>query len=295
LTKIDKQAKKSYYIIIMTKQNNNITKEKFNKLVKDHMNNLPKNGDIVKGKILSIDNHEIIIDIEGFTTGVIRGPELKNLPEEYQQAKLGDEIEAAVIDLENERGQLELSVKTALSEVAWSFIKRVYKNQEVIEVKINSVNKGGLLASIKGVQAFLPVSQLIPAHYPKVEGGDKKKILKKLKAFVGQKLSVKIISASEEEEKVIISEKKAWEEIQKEQLKKYEIGDQVDGKISAITYFGAFVQFDDGLEGLIRSAEIPKEKPDQKISDIVQVDQEVKPKITAIKGSKVFLSLKKNE
>lgn len=266
-----------------------ITENKLNKLINDYLANLPKTGDLVKGKVLSASKSQITVDIEGFTTGIVRGREIKNLPEECGKLKPGDEIQAMVIDLDNEDGQMELSLKSALAAGAWQFIKEKEKSQEIIEVKIKGANKGGLLSNIHGIPAFLPVSQLSPENYPKVEGGDKKKIFKKLRSLIGKTLAVKIIGSSAEEEKIILSEKRARDEQIKLTLQKFKPGDNVEGKITKIANFGAFITFTDNLEGLIHISEIPK---DDKGQINLMADDEVKAKIIDIKGSRVFLSLK---
>src|SRR3989338_3223358 len=131
------------------------------------------------------------------------------------------------MDIENEKGQLELSLKAAFVEHAWNFIKNTEQNQEIIDIRVNGANKGGLLSIICNMPAFLPVSQLIPEHYPRVEGGDKKKILKKLRSFIGKTMAVKIISFDAQEQKIIISERRAWEETQKKKLGNYKADDTV--------------------------------------------------------------------
>jgi small subunit ribosomal protein S1 len=133
---------------------NSVKDTNLNQMINDHLSNLPKKGDIVKGGVLHAHKKEILIDIDGFTTGVIRGPEIKNLPHEYLSIKPGTEVEAMVIDIENEKGQMELSLKAAAEETAWQFIKDKEKNQEVLEVRISGANKGGLLANISSMPAF---------------------------------------------------------------------------------------------------------------------------------------------
>ena len=271
-----------------------ITDNKLNKLINDHMNSLPKIDELVKGRVLFVDKYEILVDIDTFTTGVVRGREIKDLPEEYQKLKPGDEIQAMVLDLENEKGQMELSLKGALIEGAWQFVKEKEKTQEIIEVKIKGANKGGLLANIRGIPAFLPVSQLNQEHYPRVEGGDKKKILKKLRSFIGKVFQVKIISFDPEQEKIIISEKRAWEQQQRQKLLKFKTGDLVQGTIKNTTNFGAFIEFANNLEGLIHISEVPQDKNKEpiEISKILKPGDKVKAKIVDIKGTRVFLSLK---
>ena len=269
----------------------NVTDTKLIGLINDHLSTLPKIGDIVKGTIISASKSEILIDIPGFTTGILRGKEIKNLQGEQQNLKPGDPVDAMVLDIENENGQMELSLKSAITETSWLYVKEKEENQELLDLRINGVNKGGLLLSIKSIPAFLPVSQLTQEHYPRVEGGDKKKILQKLKEFVGKTLRVKIISYSPEEQKIIVSEKRAWEEAQKQKLAQYKIGDTVSTTVKSITNFGCFVTFDDNLEGLIPIETIPIPEG-QTISDVVRQNQEISAKIIDLRGTKVFLSLK---
>ncbi|HCA66942.1 MAG TPA: hypothetical protein DEP08_03260 [Candidatus Jacksonbacteria bacterium] len=289
----DKYLKNHYHTRTMpsTLSQKNVTDTKLIGLINDHLSTLPKIGDIVKGTIISASKSEILIDIPGFTTGIVRGKEIKNLQGEQQNLKPGDPVDAMVLDIENENGQMELSLKSAITETSWLYVKEKEENQELLDLRINGVNKGGLLLSIKSIPAFLPVSQLTQEHYPRVEGGDKKKILQKLKEFVGKTLRVKIISYSPEEQKIIVSEKRAWEEAQKQKLAQYKIGDTVSTTVKSITNFGCFVTFDDNLEGLIPIETIPIPEG-QTISDVVRQNQEISAKIIDLRGTKVFLSLK---
>lgn len=279
--------------MITTTTTKTVTDTKLNKLINDHLSNLPKIGDVVKGKVIEAGKKSILIDIESFSTGIVRGREIKNLPPEFQDLQPGQNIEALVLDTENENGQMELSLKAAVIESAWQFIKDADQTQEIIDVKLIGANKGGLIAMIRNIPAFLPVSQLTQEHYPRVEGGDKKKILKKLRSYIGKTMSVKILSFSPEEEKIIISEKRAWEEAQKKILSSYNIGDTVKAVIKAITNFGAFVSFGNTLEGLVHISEIPQKDGEQKnIRELVNIGDEVDVKILDMRGNKVFLTMK---
>ncbi|PIQ05224.1 MAG: hypothetical protein COW72_02925 [Candidatus Nealsonbacteria bacterium CG18_big_fil_WC_8_21_14_2_50_37_10] len=144
---------------------------------------------------------------------------------------------------------------------------------------------------MSGIPAFLPVSQLESCHYPRVEGGDMAKILKELQKFVGKEMEVKIFDLSKKERKLILSEKIKEIERIKEVLKNYKVGEVVEGEITGITDFGAFVKFGENLEGLIHISEL-----DWKIiedpSEVVKVGEKVKAKIIEISGEKVSLSLK---
>lgn len=250
---------------------------------------IPNEGDIVKGRVISVSKREIKIDINGFT-GIVRGRELSEEPS-LASLKAGEEIEATVLELENENGEMELSLRSAGQRKAWDLIKEAKEKRETVPAIITEANKGGLIASFEGAIGFIPVSQLSPENYPRVSGGDKAKILEKLRGFVGQKMRVKILDADESEGKLIFSEKIVWEEEQKSVIAKYKVGDVVEGVISALADFGAFVKFDD-LEGLIHISEIAWQRIDHP-SDLLKVGETINAQIVGIEGSKIFLSMKK--
>ncbi len=252
---------------------------------------IPKVGDVVKGVIISLSKNEIRIDIEGYKTGVVRGRELFAEAVEYSGLSVGQDVEATVIDLENELGEVELSFRYAGQQKAWETLRKLMETGELIDAKIIEANKGGLLARVNHVNGFLPVSQLSPDNYPRVSGGDKIKILEKLKSFVGTSMKVKVIDVNEREEKLIVSEKAVWEEAQKGVLDKYKLGDVVEGAITAIADFGVFVKFDN-LEGLVHISEIAWQRIDHP-RDLVKVGDVVKAEVIGIEGSKIFLSMKK--
>ncbi|MEA3272938.1 MAG: S1 RNA-binding domain-containing protein, partial [Patescibacteria group bacterium] len=240
--------------------------------------------------VVSVTKREIRIDIEGFRTGIVRGRELSDDPG-LADVKPGDEIEATVVELENENGELELSLRSAGQRRAWDRIQNFKEKKEAITIYIIEANKGGLLGSFEGARGFLPVSQLSPENYPRVSGGDKSKILEKLRSFIGQKIKVKVLDADENEQKLIFSEKNLWEEEQKTVIEKYKVGDAVEGEVSALADFGAFVKFND-LEGLVHISEIAWQRIDHP-SDLLKVGQKIKAQIVGIEGSKIFLSIKK--
>jgi len=148
-----------------------------------------------------------------------------------------------------------------------------------------------LLAEVSGTSGFLPVSQLSSEHYPKVENGETTKILRELQKFIGQELEVQIFDLDPKSEKLILSEKSKETKKIREILKNYKIGEVVDGEITGIVDFGAFLKFGENLEGLIHISELDWaiiENP----SEIVKAGEKVKAKIIEISGDKVFLSLK---
>jgi ribosomal protein S1 len=264
----------------------------FGKLLEKDDIRIPQAGDIVKGVVITASKSEVKLDIDGVLMGIVRGPELYSEVPEFANLKPGDEIEAAVIDEENENGELELSFKTVGQEKAWNNLRQAFKDKSTIKVKIIDANKGGLMARYCQINGFLPVSQLAPENYPRISGGDKSKILEKLKSFVGMEFETNVMTLNEEENKIIFSEKDVWNRRQKPTLDKYKVGMEVEGKITAITNFGVFVNFDDGMEGLIHISELAWQRIDSP-SELYKVNDKIKAEIVTIDGSKIFLSAKK--
>ncbi len=254
---------------------------------------IPKVGDIVKGKILDISRSEIRLEIEGLTTGIVRGREFLDESNDYDDLKVGDEVEATVIELENENGEIELSFRSAGHQKAWDNLAELRDSGQIVKATITDANRGGLMIKVGRVPGFLPVSQLMPEHYPRVPGGDKGKILDRLKSYIGQDFDVKIIDVNESEDKLIVSEKASWEEKQKDVIASFKVGDTVEGKVTAVTDFGVFVEFgEEKLEGLVHISELAWQRIDNP-SDYVQVGDTIKAEIINIENSKIFLSMKK--
>lgn len=261
--------------------------------------NIPKPGDVIKGTVIEIESNCVTIDIPSYRIGVVRGPELVNMGLDQDKLAVGDEVEATVIDLENENGNVELSFRYAGAMRAWEKLRALMQEGTVIPVKITEANRGGLTTRVHGVTGFMPVSQLAPENYPRVSGGDKTKILEALRAFAGTTMQVKVIDVYEPEEKLIVSEKVVWEEEQRGVLSSYAVGDVIEGTVTAIADFGAFVKFvpkesaenATAIEGLVHISEIAWQRIDHP-KDILKIGDTVKAKIIGIEGSKIFLSMK---
>ncbi|MCX6719754.1 MAG: S1 RNA-binding domain-containing protein [Candidatus Staskawiczbacteria bacterium] len=192
--------------------------------------------------------------------------------------------------MENDEGYRELSLRDATKEIGWQRLKDLKESGQILSVRITGVNKGGLLTSLDGIQAFLPVSQLAPEHYPRVADADKQKILKELQKFIGKNLEVKILDLLAEENKLILSEKAKSEEKTKEVLKNYSKGDIIEGEITGIADFGAFIKFGE-IEGLIHISELDWQLVENP-TEVVKVGEVVKAQIIDINNNQVFLSLK---
>lgn len=273
----------------MTEETN---KSDFSKLLDKQEFSIPQVGDVIKGIVVAASKSEVRIDVNGVMVGVVRGPELYLEDDEYGKLTQGDETEAMVVETENENGELELSFKRVGQEKAWNILEEAYQDKEPVFIKIVDANKGGLMARFRQIKGFLPVSQLAPEHYPRVSGGDKSKILDKLKKFVGQKMEVNVITLEEGDDKIIFSEKELWNKRKKDVISQYKEGMVVEGTVTAITNFGVFVSFGENMEGLIHISELAWQRIDSP-HDLVKVGDTIKAEVVNLEGSKIFLSAKK--
>lgn len=252
--------------------------------------NIPKIGDVVEVKITAIKPQIIYLDFENFKTGVILGNEIKQSAKELKNIKTGDVITVKVVNIENEDGYIETSLRKAGEERKWQTLKEKMEEGEIIEANVLKANKGGLMIEINDIEAFMPVSQLSSVHYPRVEGGDKQKILQELNKLVSKTIKLKIIDLDIREKKLIVSEKAAEEKKIKKALEKHKVGNVVEGVVTGIVEFGVFVKFDD-LEGLIHISEIDWQIIDNP-AEFFKVGDKIKAKIVEIEEDKISLSTK---
>ena len=253
----------------------------------------PKEGDIVEGPIIDMEPGKIFIDLHPFGTGIIYGREFMIARDLLRNSNTGDIVEAKVTEAENEDGYIELSLREARQALVWNEAQELMRNKTTLELAPFDANKGGLLIEWKGIVGFLPASQLNEEHYPKVPEGDKDRILAELKALVGQKLQVYIITADAKEQKLIFSEKASVQDDEKESevKEKYKVGDVFEGEVTGATEFGIFVKLPDGLEGLVHISEMDwalVDDPRTKYS----IGDKVRVKVVDVTDGKVSLSIK---
>ena len=253
--------------------------------------NPPKTGEIVKGTVIAQERSSIFVDLGAIGTGIVYGKEFYDVKDRIKDIKEGDVISAKIISLENENGYIELSINGATRKLVWDELRETQENRAPVNIKVMGANKGGLIAKVSGLPAFLPVSQLSGAHYPKVVGGDPEKILRELQKFIGTDLSVRILNLKPRTGEIILSEKMAEIEMREERLKKYQIGQEMECDITGVMEFGVFVRFGaDNVEGLIPVAQIDSARQ-KNLSDF-KIGDKIHAKIIEISNGKVFLSLK---
>ncbi len=272
-------------------------------LLKDSAVKIPAEGEKLKGKVVEIDSLATYLDLGVLGSGIVYGKEVKEgFGANRKKLQIGDEITAVILDLENEDGYVELSVREAMLEEAWKDIEKKKESRDVINVKIIDANKGGLMLEVNSITGFMPVSQLTPEHYPRVEDGDKNKILEILRTYIGEEIPVCVIDFNQEEEKLIVSEKEANKGKERDAVAELRVGDIVEGEVSGVVDFGAFVKFfppskleagdeNERLEGLVHISQLDWQLIDDP-RKVVKVGDKIKAKIISIDDTRISLSVR---
>jgi small subunit ribosomal protein S1 len=256
------------------------------------MPEMPKKGDLVAGKVIDIDKSAAFIDLDPFGTGIIYGREFNVARDIIKNLNIGDEVDAAVVEEENEDGYIELSLKEARQALIWAEAEVAMKEKKVLSLPVKDANKGGVILEWQSVQGFVPASQLNTDHYPRVADGDKDAILIELEKLIGKNLQVTVLSIDPKEGKLIFSEKAAGDEEKQEKVERYEVGDKVKGEITGIVDFGVFIRVEDGLEGLAHISELDwglVEDP----HNLFKVGDKVEAQVIEVKEGKISLSIKR--
>jgi len=245
-------------------------------------------GETVEATILTVSGNRIWVDVAGQSLGFIPEREITS----KTGLKAGDKTFATVVSMEDEDGNVVLSMKRADREKFWIEMEAGFKSGEAVTVKITDANKGGLISDVGGILGFLPVSQLAPAHYPRVTGGDKDEILNRLRKFIGTDVMVKVITAEKETGKLIFSEKAVKAQEVRQKIDKFAVGDVVKGRITGIVDFGLFVSIDPEIEALVHISEISWTRVND-LHKLFKVGDEVETQVISTEEGRVSLSLKR--
>ncbi|MEI7522508.1 MAG: S1 RNA-binding domain-containing protein [Candidatus Saccharibacteria bacterium] len=245
-----------------------------------------KIGDVIEGTITSVRKHEVWLDLGPNGVGVVMRREIGY----GQKLEEGEKVTTSVVDPEMDEGYALLSMKRAVKDKGWDELQRVFDDQEIIEIVAYDANRGGMLVELEGIRGFLPVSQLAAGHYPRVSGADKDEILQKLGSLINKPIRVRILDVSRKDNKLIFSEKEAVKDDMQASFAKLKIGDEVEGVVTGVIDFGAFVNVD-GIEGLVHISEISWERVENP-RDYVKVGENITAKIIAIDKDRLSLSLK---
>jgi small subunit ribosomal protein S1 len=239
-------------------------------------------GEVVHGQVVRVDKDEVLVDIGYKSEGVIPVAELsiRRAVNPEDEVKIGDPIDALVLTKEDADGRLILSKKRARFEIAWKAIEGAAESGEPVTGKVIEVVKGGLILDL-GVRGFLPASLV-----------DIRRV-QDLDEFLGQELRCKVIELNRSRNNVVLSRRAVLEDERKEMrqaiLDKLSPGDVVEGQISNIVDFGAFVDLD-GMDGLIHISELSWSHVNHP-SEVLEIGQDVKVKVLDIDRERQRISL----
>ncbi len=250
----------------------------------------PRPGELVEGIVVFKGKNKLLLDLEGVITGIISGRELRDSFNTFKDLTMGTTVAALVLEEENDEGLVVMSLRMASQKKAWDKFHKLIESETTMKFTAQEANKGGLIANIDGIRAFLPVSQLAPVNYPRVNNADAGEIINRLQKFVGHTFTVKIVTMDEEAGKIVVSERDAMAEERAKALEHLKSSDVKDGVVSGIVKFGLFVTFE-GLEGLVHISEIAwghVKNP----AEFAEMGDRVKVKVIGIDGDKLSLSIK---
>jgi len=235
-----------------------------------------REGSIVKGRILEVRPHEVLVDIGYKSEGVIPITEF----EDVENLEVGDEVDVLLERLENDEGMVVLSKEKAAYRQNWNKITKVFEGDGLIKGKVRSVVKGGLMVNI-GVEAFLPASQIdiVPPR--------------DLQQFVGNTYDFKIVKINDDRRNVVLSRRELIEQERSEKRQKFmesvNVGDRVGGTVKNLTDFGAFIDLD-GMDGLLHITDMTWGRLGHP-SELVKVGQQLEVVVLDINKEKERVSL----
>lgn len=246
-------------------------------------------GDIIRGTVVSVEEEEVILDLQSFSQGVIPAEEYSDDPDFHamDEIRVGDELCVMVL-YEDEMGRTVLSLKQARKTESWASLREALESGRIYEVKVKEAVNAGVVAYVNGIRAFIPASKLALSY---VEEGE-------LPDYVGKTLKVRVITADEDADKLVLSAKEVAKEeaagIYEKKLNALQKGYMTEGTVTRIESYGCFVEIGDGLTGLVHISQIchkflksPKE--------VVKLGMKVKVKVLDVADGKIRLSMKEAE
>jgi len=249
---------------------------------------VPKKGETITGLVTMVNRKMVLVDIGAKTEGLVAEKEYEYAREFIETLKVGDEIDVYIASDENERGQILLSLRRAMMTKLWDMLEGYLKNETEVQVKTYELNRGGMIVKWQGLRGFIPSSQFGSSYAGNLQG------------LVGKMIAVKPIEVDREKNRLIFSEKhvsEAMQMVQRENaLKAVKVGDTLEGKVTGVLNFGAFVAVTVSgviVEGLVHISEISWEKVED-IHKYLKVGDAVKVKVMGVEQGtgKLNLSIK---
>ena len=242
-------------------------------------------GDVVTGTVIDVTEDAVLVDLKTYADGIIRKEDLSEDPDFNMEEAVhpGDEIVATVMATNDGEGNIVLSKKDANAVLAWEKLKNLMEERTVVTVKISEIVKSGAVAYLEGIRGFIPASKLTDGY------------VEDLSEWDGKSLEVTVITADEENHRLVLSgrevarEKK--QEEKKKQIAKCEVGAVMTGTVDTLKPYGAFVTLENGLSGLLHISQISTQRIKHP-GVVLKEGQEVRVKIISTADGKISLSMK---
>jgi small subunit ribosomal protein S1 len=253
----------------------------------------PRRGDLLRGKVLILDEDGLIVDLGKKRDGVVPRSDLTKLPAGEANFKPGDEILVMVVDPEDRDGNLLVSIAQARESGDWLRAIRLMEEEGIIEAVPSDCNRGGLIVNFGRLRAFVPASHL--TDLPR--GLDEEGRIQHLHGLVGRNMPFKVIEVDPQRRRLVLSERKAirqWRQDQKSRvIDALQEGEVRKGVVTSLREFGAFVDIG-GADGLIHISEISWQRVEDP-SQVLQVGQEVEAMVIRLdrQACRIGLSLKR--
>lgn len=244
-----------------------------------------KEGDVLKGTVIDVNEEEVVLDLKYYTQGIIKAADMSNDPNFslLNDVKEGDEIEATVVSMDDGQGNILLSRKEANDLLSWDVLTQMMEEKTDVMVKVSEIVNGGVVAYLEGIRGFIPASQLDLSY------------VEDLEPYQHKSLKVRVITVDKEKEKLVLSAKEILKEQKKEEhdhkVAMIVPGSVLEGTVESLQPYGAFVDLKDGLSGLVHISQICQKRI-KKPSEVLKVGDKVKVKVLNTNDGKISLSIK---
>lgn len=242
-------------------------------------------GDIITGTVIDVNEEEVTLDLKYYAQGVIKAENLSNDPDFHvtEQIKVGDEIEATVIRVDDGEGNIELSRKEANEVLAWDKLQELMEQEKTVTVKIKESVPSGVVTYLEGIRAFIPASQLAADYVEDTQ------------PWVGKNVEVRVITVDPQREKLVLSGKVVAREKEADE-RNHKIsmlvpGSILEGIVESLQPYGAFVNLGNGISGLVHISQICQRRISSP-HEVLKEGQKVKVKILNTNDNKVSLSMR---
>lgn len=244
-----------------------------------------REGDTITGTVIRVTEDQVFLDLKYYAEGIINKEDLSSDPDfnPLLEIHTGDEITATVIKTDDGEGNILLSRKLQNDQAAWEKLKTMMEERTIIKVKVAEVVKGGVVVYLEGIRGFIPASKLAAEYVENLED------------FSGKTIDVTVITADEENHKLVLSGKEPALLKQKEEtskkIAKCQAGVVMEGTVDTIKDYGAFINLENGLSGLLHISQISNQRIKHP-GAVLKEGQTVKVKIISTADNKISLSMK---